>query len=85
MQGEDAQWGLTEHLAAAQLDTLNTLAWMQSEDGAKNRNRPSPVRRPGVEPDEKVYGSASVEIDEMSDWLRSRNPAQHSISGGADV
>ena len=30
-------------LMAAQLDVLNMLAWMQSKDGAKNRNRPDRV------------------------------------------
>lgn len=29
--------------AALQLDALNTLAWMQSHDGAKGRNRPSSI------------------------------------------
>lgn len=33
----------TRVMMAAQLDTLNMLVWMQSKDGQKNRNRPTPV------------------------------------------
>lgn len=41
-------WGVTEHLLATAVDTLRLLVWMQSKDGAKNRNRPKPLPRPGV-------------------------------------
>lgn len=30
-------------MMAAQLDAINLLVWMQSKDGAKNRNRPTQV------------------------------------------
>ena len=43
--------------------------WMRSKDGRKNRNRPKPVPRPGLEPDEKTYGKDALDIDEMRAWL----------------
>ncbi|MGH3437082.1 MAG: DUF5361 domain-containing protein [Sciscionella sp.] len=78
MAGEDAEWGLSEHLQAAIVDGVSFLAWMQSTDGEKNRNRPKPLPRPGVkqEPTDRI-GSESRPLDEMAAWLAARNPAQH--------
>lgn len=76
--GEQADWGLLEHLTAANFDTLQQLVWLQSADGPKNRNRPKPMARPGVEPavDEKKFGSNPQSIDDTAAWLQKRNPHQ---------
>ena len=44
--GEQATWGVTEHLLAALVDLTNILVWFKSKDGQKNQNRPKPLRRP---------------------------------------
>lgn len=45
----DWQWHLIgNQLAAAQTDLLALLWWAKTRDGQKNRNRPKPVPRPGV-------------------------------------
>lgn len=36
-------YSLTEHLLFQILDQLRALAWLQTKDGAKGRNRPKPV------------------------------------------
>lgn len=73
-------WGLGEQLLASAVDTLNVLAWMQSKDGQKNRNRPKPIRRPGVdaaEHEERVIGSAPVPLSELDEFLQwGPSPAQ---------
>ncbi|MGQ4548304.1 DUF5361 domain-containing protein [Dermabacteraceae bacterium P13077] len=67
---EEQQWGIAEHLAAIIADAARTLVWMQSEDGRKNRNRPEPIQRPGVEETKKVQvGSDALDADEMCEWL----------------
>lgn len=75
---ESAAWGLDQQLLASIFDTLRLLVWMQSEDGAEGRNRPKPLPRPGVEPDEdkSVMGRAVALVD-MAEWLARRNPQQH--------
>lgn len=73
-------WGLSEQLLAAAVDALHTLAWMQSEDGQRGRNRPKPIPRPGVEPEGQTFGRAADGAGELVDieaWLAARNPAQH--------
>lgn len=60
-------------------DRLGQLVWMQSEDGAKGRNRPEPFPRPGVVPPEKdksVMGGDPVDLIDMAAWLAKRNPSQ---------
>lgn len=42
-------WTKTEHLLAGMLDYLALQWWAKTKDGEKNRNRPKPVPRPGVE------------------------------------
>lgn len=67
--GKDAKWGFVEQLMATQIDALNMLIWMQSEDGRKNRNRPKPVPRPGVSSGEQSVGRDPLPVDQMSAWL----------------
>lgn len=75
--GEEAEWGLQEQLLAALFDSQQLLVWMQSEDGAKGRNRPRPLPRPGVEDEGARHGSAAVDIVDMAEWLAKQNPEQH--------
>lgn len=67
----DHEWGVVEQLAALQADYLALLLWSKTEDGEKNRNRPKPIERPGIEPDRDVqkFGSDPVPIDELEDFL----------------
>lgn len=45
----DWRWySLEAQLAAQQVDLLALLLWAQTQDGAKGRNRPDPLMRPGV-------------------------------------
>ena len=64
-----APWGLSEHLLAVIADSVIAANWMQSKDGQKNRNRPKPIRRPGVEPDKKQFGGRAESIDTIREWL----------------
>ena len=65
---DEALWGLSDHLLAVIADAVIAGNWMQSRDGQKNRNRPKPIQRPGVEQDKK-YGGKAESIDTIRDWL----------------
>lgn len=71
--GEEAAWQLPEHLLAAMTDSLHWLVWAQSKDGQKNRNKPRPVPRPGLEEETErtTYSGkeSAVPLEEMADWL----------------
>jgi hypothetical protein len=55
------QWGLAECLAADVANHLRLLVWMNTEDGARGRNRPEMVRPPsGAQGEAEARG-----IDEM--------------------
>lgn len=59
-------------LLAAAVDQLTVLAWMKTEDGAKGRNRPKPIPRPGVEPDHNVTkfgGNTTLTIEDAATRL----------------
>jgi len=45
-------------------DTVRWLQWAQSKDGQKNRNRPEPLRRPGVGP-KKDPNVLKLPVDEV--------------------
>jgi hypothetical protein len=45
-EAPELAWGTVEYLLADCVDALNVLAWQQTKDGAKNKNRPKPVKRP---------------------------------------
>lgn len=45
----DDWWTPELDMLAGVRDDLHHLAWMQTKDGAKGRNHPSPIPRPGVE------------------------------------
>lgn len=53
MVGDDASpWGLSEQLLADIADKLAIQIWFKTKDGQKGRNRPKPIKRPGVDPNE---------------------------------
>lgn len=68
---EASRWGLSDQLLALVGDYLAWIAWSKTADGEKNRNRPKPIPRPGVEPDEDIqkFGSDPVPIDELEEFL----------------
>ena len=54
MVGDASPWGLTEQLLAQIVDNQNIQIWFKTKDGEKGRNRPKPIPRPGVDPDQDV-------------------------------
>lgn len=68
MNPDTWQWGLAEHLLSINADAAIMGNWMQSKDGQKNRNRPKPLPRPGVEQDKK-FGGKAESIESIRDWL----------------
>lgn len=49
--GEDALWGLAEHLQALEIDELRLANWQRSNEGVKESKQskpPAPIPRPGV-------------------------------------
>jgi hypothetical protein len=66
MVGEDVEWDLRNQLIAAAVDALRTGNWQRGQ--GKERDRPKPIPRPGVEQD-KTYGKEAIPIDEMVHWL----------------
>lgn len=63
-------------LLAQAIDTLHILAWQQTEDGSKGRNRPEPIPRPGVKSsaDRDVIGKSDgfETAEELADWYASK-------------
>lgn len=54
MVGDASPWGLAEQLLAQIVDNQNIQIWFKTKDGEKGRNRPKPIPRPGVDPDQDV-------------------------------
>jgi len=52
VHGDDASWGLTEHLIATAVDQLTTANWqfavVHATEGSSTPDRPPPIPRPGV-------------------------------------
>jgi hypothetical protein len=69
MNPEESPWGLSEHLLAVVADAVIAGNWMSSRDGQKNRNRPKPIPRPGLEPTDKKFGGKAESIDSIRGWL----------------
>ncbi|WP_216395533.1 DUF5361 domain-containing protein [Arcanobacterium phocae] len=53
-------WQDTEYLLAVVIDQLNWLIWSKTADGQKGRNRPEPIPRPGVKPDQRTQVRGQV-------------------------
>lgn len=69
---ERAEWSLSDYLLAQIADANAWMVWSKSKDGQKNRNRPKPIPRPGLEDDStdvRVFGSDPIPIDELEDFL----------------
>lgn len=70
--GDDAYWGISEHLAAMQVDYLRLLAWMKTKDAQYGRNRPKPIQRPGVDDGKdrkKIGGTTTLPAAELAEVL----------------
>jgi hypothetical protein len=63
VHGEDAEWGLTEHLLAAAVDQLATGNWLfataHTPEQASPPERPRPVPRPGIDSHEPALPPAT--------------------------
>lgn len=71
---EKAEWSTTDYLLAMIADAQAWLVWAKTEDGAKNRNRPKPLPRPGVtdpsvEAETRHFGGDPIPLDELIDFL----------------
>lgn len=73
MHPDAAPWGLTEHLLAVVADAVIQGNWMQSRDGHRNRNRPKPIQRPGIESTKK-FGGKPESMESIKDWLGWEDP-----------
>lgn len=60
-------WSPTDYLLAQGVDYLAWMAWAQSEDGQKGRNRPEPLPRPGDAPER--LGGGGMTFEEANEWL----------------
>lgn len=65
-------WSRNDHLAATVADGVNTLLWTKTKDAQRKppRNRPEPIKRPGVQPRaEKVApGGKQAVVMSMGDF-----------------
>jgi hypothetical protein len=69
LHGDEAAWGLTEHLLATVADQLATANWMfatvHTPEGASAPDRPPPLPRPGV-PDAAEAGAPAATPDQIA-------------------
>lgn len=58
-------------LLATVADGIHWLQWSKTKDGQKNRNRPKPIQRPGVEHDEgvKQVKGTPEPVADIAQWL----------------
>lgn len=66
---DDTRWGDAEYLLADVVDRLSILVWAKTKDGARNRNRPDPVPRPGDVPQSRKLGTTALPMDQMAKVL----------------
>lgn len=69
-ENPDHVWGLPEFLLADVAVTLRVMLWAKTKDGARNRNRPKLIERPGARPER--LGRKPIPLDEMDAWLSER-------------
>lgn len=73
MHGQDrVEWGVAEQILADIANSTAWHVWMDSADGAKNRNRPVPILPPWVEDqnrEQRHFGGAPVPLAELHDFL----------------
>lgn len=69
-------WTDVALLLATVVDELRIANWLQTEDGAKGRNQPQPIPRPGVKSNEgrQVLGKSEgfETADDLARWYASR-------------
>lgn len=69
--GEQADWGVTDHLLATIADILNLILWLTGNP--KKNPKPNPLPRPGAAPveEEDHFGSVdtSMTIEEFNAWM----------------
>lgn len=71
MRSINQRWSISDHLLAAIYDQLSAANWQRSADGQKNRRRPKPIPRPGVEDkDKKKFGTTVVSLEEAKHRFR---------------
>ncbi|WP_455122638.1 DUF5361 domain-containing protein [Rothia mucilaginosa] len=71
MRSINQRWSISDHLLAAIYDQLSMANWQRSADGQKNRRRPKPTPRPGVEDkDKKKFGTTVVSLEEAKHRFR---------------
>ena len=68
---ERSRWGVAEYLLAAIADSLRWIVWAKTKDAKRNRNKPKPIPRPGMEKREKgtFKGAVSRGVDEVKRLL----------------
>lgn len=64
--GEDALWGVGEHLLATVVDVLQQGNWQRGQK--PHAPRPKPVKRPGAKSETKTYGSDPIPIADFDAW-----------------
>lgn len=64
--GEDAQWGLLEHLTAVVADAVEVGNWQRQ--GKAHAPKPKPIPRPGAKSEAKKFGSDPIPIKDFDAW-----------------
>lgn len=64
--GDDALWGVTEHLLASLLDAVQMGNWQRG--GKPHAPKPKPVRRPGARGQVRHFGADPIPISQFDDW-----------------
>jgi hypothetical protein len=63
VHGEQAAWGVQEHLLASAVDALNVANWQRSRDGQTGRRAPRPVPRPTDPAPQRVGGTSRTQAE----------------------
>lgn len=85
--GEVVEWSTAEYLLAQIADNTAWLVWAKTDDGAKGRNRPQRLRRPG-DPEldsETQYGSEPLSLEAMQEWLGWQMPTAEQTNNATEV
>lgn len=65
-------WESGEHLAAMEVDLLQLLVWLGTEDGSKGRNQPPAIPRPGEEQNRANEVMSAIELVTSAGLIRRR-------------
>lgn len=73
--GDQAGWGLTQHLLAGLYDQLAVANWQRAASGAKRApKKPSPLPRPGIDDGQRSEKSTAIPLSEFQRISEARNP-----------